>query len=474
MSSASRPRPRSVRSRMAWSIFLAFGFLGALAVSATLLLTIRHTTREYHEELGRLIDDLVAEYGACGGDVGTMKGHFAVDAEEHGSDNVFLLLAEPGGRVLLSHSASAGILRRMLGELTSPNMRKTCRIEQDAAGERRRAVAVRVRNKRLPDGRLLAVGYNVTDDEALVFSLSVSMGSMLVLMLFAAAAVATALSRRFTRPLQNISEAARRIRGGDYSTRVPLTPGELEISELENAFNMMCEQNEKTLSELRVLTDNIAHDLRTPLTRLRAAAEMSATGGDLRRPLDETVSEETSAMLDMINTMLEISQTDYRIDSTPREEIELGAFVRGVVELYSVLAEESGIELAVDVPSEPVPFSGHRSKLQQLAGNLLDNAVKFTPRGGRISVSLAADPPRLAVTNTGPGIAPEDIPHVFKRFWRADANRSLPGNGLGLALVKAIATSYGGSVECISVQGGETKFTVSLDAASGHADGTSF
>ena len=447
---------------MAWGIFLAFGFLDILAGGVILLLTIRHTTREYHEALARLTDDLVAEYAACGGDITVMKWHFDIDAEEHGSDNVFLLLADRQGRALLHHSASQSVLRKMMEQLTAEDLNHTCRIERDSEKGRKRPIVVRVRNKRLPDGNRLAVGYNVTDDEALIFALSLFMGAVLLLMLFLAAGVAAVLSRRFTWPLQNVSEAAQRIRHGDYSARVPVTADETEIAELETTFNMMCEENEKTLSELRMLTDNIAHDLRTPLTRLRAAAEVLAMGGDLKHPLAETVSEETTAMLDMINTMLEISQTDYRIDRTPREKVELGAFLKSVVELYSVLAEENGIQLTVSVPDGPVVFSGHKGKLQQLAGNLLDNAVKFTPRGGRIAVTLTAHPLRFTVANTGPGISREDIPYVFKRFWRADANRSLPGNGLGLALVKAIVTSYGGTVSCTSKPNEETVFTVNL------------
>ena len=457
-----RFRTRSIRARMAWDIFLAFGFLEIIAGGVVLFLTIRYTTHEYHEALARLMDDLVAEYATCDGDIAIMKGHFDVDVEEHGSDNVFLLLVDQQGRTLLHHASSQSVLQKMAAQLTARDLNHTCRIEQGAEGNRSRSIVVRVRNKRLPDGNRLAVGYNVTDDEALIFALCLSVGGVLVLMQLFAAGVAAALSCRFTRPLRNVSEAARRIWRGDYSARVPVTADEMEIAELETTFNMMCEENEKTLSELHQLTDNIAHDLRTPLTRLRTAAEVSAMDGDLKLPLAETVSEETTAMLDMINTMLEISQTDYRIDRTPREEVELGSFLKSVVELYSVLAEENGIQLTVSTPEDPVVFAGHKGKLQQLAGNLLDNAVKFTPRGGRIAVTLTAHPLQFTVANTGPGISREDIPYVFNRFWRADANRSLPGNGLGLALVKAIVTSYGGTVSCTSKPHEETVFTVNL------------
>ncbi len=199
--------------------------------------------------------------------------------------------------------------------------------------------------------------------------------------------------------------------------------------------------------------------MRTPLARLRAAAEVEAMNGH-GGALPETVMEETTGLLDMINTALAVSQTENIADTTPREEIDLSVFVGRMADLYSAPAEDVGIDFSVDLPTLPVFVFAHKAKLQQLVGNLLDNALKFTPRGGRVMVSVKGDPVELAVTNTGPGIEAADIPHVFSRFWRAQKSRSLPGNGLGLALVKAIAQTYGASVTCVSSSSGPTTFSV--------------
>jgi len=226
----------------------------------------------------------------------------------------------------------------------------------------------------------------------------------------------------------------------------------------------MCDQNEKTLTELKTLTDDIAHDLRTPLTRLRTAAEFAAMGGELKRPLAEMLFEQSSDMLELINTMLEISQTGCRIDRTPREEIDLCAFMRETADLYSTVLDDQGLRLTLDLPDAPVVFSGHRGRMQRLVGNLLDNAIKYTPRGGAISISLVREGSAavIRVADTGCGISADDLPHVFHRFWRSDASRSLPGNGLGLALAKAIVTSYAGAITCDSSPGRGTVFTISL------------
>lgn len=263
----------------------------------------------------------------------------------------------------------------------------------------------------------------------------------------------------------SVASTATAIAAGDWSRRVEEEKKESrEVRALVRAFNGMCDKNEKTLNELRVLTDNIAHDLRTPLTRLSMAAETVLTGGTLRDPLPDRVLGEARGMLEMINTMLEISQTGAKIDRSPRTDLDFAHLVRDLGDFYQPLAEQAGLTLRVHVPERGLAFSGHRAKLQQLVGNLLENAIKYTPRGGRIDLSLDTLPEgvRLVVADTGCGISAADLPHIYTRFWRADASRSLPGNGLGLALVKAIVTSYGGRLHCDSVPGQGSAFTVVL------------
>ncbi|MGN0853711.1 MAG: sensor histidine kinase [Kiritimatiellia bacterium] len=456
-------------TQIAWRSFVSFGLLAGLSAALVLGVTIHHHTHDYHAMLARITGDLASEYAACRGDREKMKAFFEVDTEEHGHGNVFLLISDAQNQIVVEEAASASILTQMLARAHDAHPR-TYRIERDRRDELGRPIAVRVRKTPFPDGNVLSVGYNVTADESHMMRIALALGLSIIMILGMSRLFGVLLARRFTRPLRQLADAARKIGSGDYSARIPPTNEGWEIADLENAFNTMSAQNERTLMELHMLTDNIAHDLRTPLTRLRLAAELDAMAETPRRSLPELVSKETGDMLDMINTMLEISQTSHGIDRTPREILDLAAFVRNTAELYATLAEDNGQRLVVHVPDSPVPFSGHKGKLQQLLGNLLDNAVKFTPRNGEIVVSLRADPVTLAVSNTGPGIAAADIPHVFKRFWRADSSRTLPGNGLGLALAKAIATSYGAGLVCASANG-LTTFTFTEAAAIGQAEG---
>ena len=458
MSSAEPPRgrvrPMWVRIAL-WS-FLSFGLLFTFVGALVMFATLRHTTNDYHEVLVRLSGDLMQEYEECGGDAAKMAKFFAENSETHGHENVFLLVTDSDGAVKVSSTHNKTILEEMVENAASKST--TYRIAGVSA-DGIRPIAVRVRKSRLGDGCVLSVGYNVTKDELHAVRMGALVGSSLVFVWLVGAGLGAFLGQRFTAPLRKAAAVAGRIADGDYSARVPVTSEGQEIVDLENAFNSMAAENEKTLSDLRALTDDIAHDLRTPLTRIRAAAETAALA-EGEHPLAEDVCEEASSMLEMINTMLDISQTDSRIRRTPREQIEMVAFTGHVIELYSVLAEESSVSLSATMPDAPLYVSAHKGRLQQMLGNLLDNALKFTPKGGRIEVRLASDPFSLSVANTGPGIPASDIPHVFKRFWRGDGSRSLPGNGLGLALVKAIVTSYGGSVKCESTPGEWTVFTV--------------
>ena len=450
--SSANAKTIALATRIKRMTFLVFGTLFLTSSALVLGFTLNDHVREYHHFLRHLSHDLKSEYQACRGDPATMKRHFAEDVEEHGEHTVFLLLSSADGKILTSHSHSQAVMQALLAH-ANPHNPKRYRIYLDKDGNNGHRMALRVRRLRLKDGNFLSIAYNVTGDERHITRIIATLVITSILFLFFVLFTARSLTRILVGPLDRLEKATRRIAGGDYFERVPETAESTEIHALQCAFNAMCAQNERTLTELRTLTDNIAHDLRTPLTRLRAAAELAAMGGPIKRPLAETVSMETTDMLDLINTMLDISQTEEQVDHTPRETLDLSIFVKSVADLYSVLAENNDQRLVVQVPELPTFFSGHKGKLQQLFGNLLDNAIKFTPKGGSITVTLTANPVVFTVTNTGPGISAEDLPNVFKRFWRADSSRSLPGNGLGLALAKAIATSYSAKLSCTSGNG---------------------
>ncbi len=451
---------------MVFQTLMASALIGIVSFSVIFAVTRQFLAREVTEDLDRMSDDLVGEYCEHRTNREKFVDCMREDVAERGADRICIMFLDATNQVVFASHSDPAVHARMMKEFHrgAPD-HVFAKTEQ--GGHRARRV-IRIRTLPLPDRYTILIGYDVTADRDYLVFLAVASLIALLLNFLLSGVGAWLLGTHFTRSLADIAAAARRIEDGELAQRVEEPPARgREIAALVRAFNAMCDANERTMGELRTLSDNIAHDLRTPLTRMRGNAELAATGALPAEELPPAIAEETSAMIEMINTMLEISQTGCRIERTPRAPVDLGETVRRVMELYQPTAEDKAqtivLELSPDLPS----FMGHVGKIQQLVGNLLDNAIKFTPVGGRISVSLvqAAGCAVLRVADDGPGIAPDDLPHIFTRFWRSDGSRSLPGNGLGLALVKAIVTSYSGTVEAENLAPHGTRFTVSLPLA---------
>lgn len=462
MSSKNRNKTYSLRRRMA-ELSLATGSC-ILLVATVAILTVSyfHLTRSVRARIDRLADDLQAEYAEYG-ETERFFDCMREDAEEHNPELTFLVLAKEDGTIIRATETPDNILNSIRNFLSKG--RKSRRLFTNRTPLHDEHVAIWLATRNLPGDRVIIVAHDATSTEHFFFFLSAVLGTAFLLTTLLAPFVSWLLGVRLMHRLNAIAETARKIEAGDWTQRVETTTRIRELRVLSSIFNSMCDKNERTLCELKMLTDNLAHDLRTPLARLRMAAEADIAG-EAHEPLADTVADETGNMLNLINVMLEISQTEESIDRTPRTELDLAALVKQTADLFLPLAEQNGLKLEIRTPSAPVPFHGHRAKIQQLLGNMTENAVKYTPRGGRIGLTIEDDPssPTIAivVSDTGCGIPPDAIAHIFQRFWRADSSRHLPGNGLGLALVKAIVTSYGGTIACESEVRKGTRFTVRL------------
>lgn len=279
------------------------------------------------------------------------------------------------------------------------------------------------------------------------------------------------LSRRLLAGVGKVSEAALRISGsGDFGCRVSVRGGGTEISDLVDAFNTMNDNNRKLFNEVRSVTDNVAHELKTPLTRLRGAAEVTLVdrdAGETAGELAAVVAEECSEMLALINSLLEITRTESGLAGLNAEPVELGEQLRRAHELFLPLAEDLGIAFSLELPETPLHIDADRVKLQRVFSNLIDNALKFSDSGGKVAIRLADGGGHavVTVTDTGCGISEADLPHIFERLYRCDASRSHPGSGLGLTLAAAIVRAHGGTITAASVPGRGSTFTVTLPKA---------
>jgi heavy metal sensor kinase len=275
------------------------------------------------------------------------------------------------------------------------------------------------------------------------------------------------MARRAVSGVEAITRTAQAISGGTLEKRVPVKDRGDEIDQLAITFNQMLDRVQLLVAEIRQMGDDIAHDLKSPLTRIRGMAEIAIATGKAPAEYETmaaSVIEECDRLQDIINTMLMIAKTEAGVEKPARVRFDLAILVREACELFEITAEDRGLALACAVPEECF-VQGDARMLQRMLANLLDNAIKYTPAGGRIETSIRKDANGgvvLTVKDTGIGIAPEDLPHIFERFYRGDQSRSESGTGLGLSLARAIARAHGGDITVTSTPREGSVFTVTI------------
>ena len=324
------------------------------------------------------------------------------------------------------------------------------------------------RHRDLFDGTRLEVARSFEHVTRLRNELVNMQSAMFLTMLCILVPAAWLLSRRMLSGVMQVSSAAQRIAAdGDFDRRVDESGGGSEITELVTAFNTMNDNNRHLFREVRSVTDNVAHELKTPLTRLRGAAELTI-GKNYDNPeaaeLAAVVAEECAEMLELINSLLEITRTESGINGLRTETTDLASMLRRACELFQVLAEDLGITLSQEIPDNAVLVNAEPVRLQRVFANLIDNALKFSDKGGTITISLTSERGSavVRVSDTGCGISASDLPHIFERLYRCDASRSRPGSGLGLTLAAAIVRAHGGTITAESTPGQGSIFTVTL------------
>jgi signal transduction histidine kinase len=301
----------------------------------------------------------------------------------------------------------------------------------------------------LPGGFHLLVGRDLRDADAFRRRITTTLGWAALLTLGLGVAGGLFMTRNMLARVEAVNRTSARIIRGDLSQRVPLTGSGDEFDQLAGNLNAMLDQIERLMLGMRQVTDNIAHDLRTPLARLRARLEVTL----LERPdanrygeaLRETIAE-ADHLLGTFNALLSIAEAESGARRENMAAVDLAAIARSVAELYEPVADEKGLALTVE--AEPgIAVQGDRHLLSQAVANLLDNALKYTPAGSvNVILRRAGNLVRLDVADTGPGVPADRRDAVFDRFVRLEGSRSTPGNGLGLSLVRAVAKLHGGEV----------------------------
>lgn len=326
------------------------------------------------------------------------------------------------------------------------------RREGDASGAERLAVGMPVA---VPGGLHLVIGHDVEEQLALASQIKRNFlwgfGTLAVAALIAGLAVGRTVLRR----VEMINATTRSIMAGDLSRRVPVTGSRDELDELSESLNGMLDRIEQLMNGLREVSDNIAHDLKTPLNRLRNSAEdalRSSRGAEGYREGLEGAIEKADDLIKTFNALLLIARLEAGVVEESAEVFDLGRLVRDVAELYEPVAEEAGLTLDIEA-GDGIEVRANRQLVGQAVANLADNAIKYSAGADRIPdpavsvrVGARAGAAEISVADRGPGIDAKDRDRALRRFVRLEKSRTQPGTGLGLSLVAAVARLHNGNV----------------------------
>ncbi len=330
-----------------------------------------------------------------------------------------------------------------------------------------RKKGVEIASAPLPDGCSLQIGKNTESREELLESFRKAFIAVMIPVILLGVFGGQFLAFRALRPIRQLIHTVRAITAtGKIDSRVPTRQTGDELDELVLLFNQMLGQIEVLINGMKDTLDNVAHDLRTPMTRLRGMAEMALQGKQTSENCREALAdclEESERVLKMLNTLMDISEAETGALKLKLEPVNISELLENVVELYRYVAEDKQLVVHTAYPRE-LYVTADRHRLLQALANLLDNALKYSPSGGRVEVEADAYPQEVVINikDSGPGIPPEEIPKIWERLYRGDQSRSQRGLGLGLSLVKAIVAAHRGHVEVASQPGVGSCFSVHL------------
>jgi len=458
---------QSLALRLAWQYALMFALCTAMLFGVLFWLLARSLERRDQEAVEHRADDFAASY-----EIGGPAGLSALVHNDTAPDvrTLFVRLISPAN-IAVFVAAPPGWIETQVEQFPVPEMAgviaerktQTVRVPQNALRD------YTIATHPLPDGWLLQVG-RLTDSRPVLLAplrrAFVSVGGAALLLSIVGG---TVLAWRATRPLRLVSATARRIlETGDLAARVPASPGSGELDVLVGQLNTLLDRNATHVGVLRDTLDNLAHDLRTPLTRLRGTAELAMQDNndpaEARGALADCVNE-SDRLLHLLETLLDISAAEGGALKLNRTRFDLRTLVERAADLYLEVAEEAGISVTLDLPAV-VEISADAIRLGQAINNLVDNALKYTPRGGRVTLTTARDGTgtNFTVTDTGPGVPEKERAAIFRRLYRSDSSRSQRGFGLGLSLAKAIAEAHGGTITVDDAPAGGARFKLSLPA----------
>ena len=429
-----------------------YGGLFALAVLGLLGLIYDQTARYQNRQVDQILSSEARVFSAATS--AQLSADIAYEIERDIRHINFIGLFSADGK------AVAGNLVRIPRELTLDG-KPHALPERADAGLFRDARSVRALGQTTANGNIIVVAR----DMALLDEIRQSLlrGCFLIgaVILLLGILSGVFYSLPAVRHIRAIDRAARRIADGDYRERLPLGGRNHELDALAHIVNAMLDETERLMGEVKSCSDNIAHDLRTPLTRLRASIYRTQQSVDADSSLHATLNHaltQTDLLLTRFRALSRISEIESKRRRAGFAQASLDPILRKILGLYEPLANQSGARLSLHVQAcAAIECDGEL--LFEAIGNLIDNAIKFTPPDGRVDVRLeaTAQGPVISVSDTGPGIAPDQRKSVLQRFYRVAETQNAPGSGLGLSLVEAIVRLHDFALVLDDADGGGTR-----------------
>ena len=458
--------PRTLSFRLTLWYGIIFSLSSCLTFLFFYILIANNLKQRMDTRLSEKISEFEAVYNLQG--IEEVKAAALIESQAAGEKKVFFRLLYASGVAFSSSNMSywreIGINRQAVNQLIGSRGRvyETLTIPE-------RLEKVRIGYGIIGKGVVVQLGYSMESDTAFIAIFNkVFLISMSALILIAAVA-GWFMARRALSGVEAVTRTAQQISETDLGRRVPIMARHEEIDRLAVTFNQMLDRIEKLVAGIREMGDNIAHDLKSPLARIRGLAEMSLS--EREKNSDEltlagSTIEECDRLLDMINTMLVISKTEAGAGELMIEPVDLAEVIRGAVDLFAPLAEDKALSITCEMPKS-LPVKGDLKMLQRAVANLLDNAIKYTPRGGKIDIYGFRDMKdieriNVSIKDNGIGIDPDNLTKIFNRFYRCDQSRSTGGAGLGLSLANTIAQAHNGKIIAESMPGKGSVFTFCL------------
>ncbi|MEW5685123.1 MAG: HAMP domain-containing sensor histidine kinase [Pseudomonadota bacterium] len=417
----------------------AFAFLAYIYVA-----TAGEATRRTEREIVREMRSLVDVYDRAGVDAVNQS---LIERAASEKPFLYLLLTKDGRRI------SGSIEESPVENFTGAPAWATFQVTDETPDGREVKHPARGMQRQLHGGEILFVGADAGEDEAYVARVSRALWASVALVVLLGLGGGLLVSRNVSRTMVNLIEVVERVRNGEQGVRARVRGARDEFDELAQGVNDMLDRLERSMAGHKHAGDAIAHDLRSPLTRLRARLEtayldVESGKGNAEQALAQAL-EDTDGVLKTFGAVLSIARLQAAGAAPDPVVFDPADLAADISELYEAFCEEKDIDFSAELTKE-LTIRGNREFLAQALANLLDNAVKYTPAGGAIMLRVrrrSSGEVEFSVTDTGPGVPDEDRERVIQRFVRLEKDRSQPGAGLGLSLVAAIVEAHGGRLE---------------------------